>query len=70
MIVVEGGDSRGKKRDSRDPGQSVAKEAARRSPAGKRPPATEINGSSITDYLKNEHSSNRFLFYLKKPIQI
>jgi hypothetical protein len=40
---VEGGDSRGNKRDGRDPGLSVAREAARRSPAGKRPPATEIH---------------------------
>ena len=31
-------------RESRDPGLSVAREAARRSPAGKRPPGTEING--------------------------
>lgn len=31
-------------RDSRDPGLSVAREAARRSTAGKRPPGTEING--------------------------
>jgi hypothetical protein len=31
-------------RDSQDPGLSAAREAAWRSPAGKRPPATEING--------------------------
>jgi hypothetical protein len=32
-------------RDRRDPGLSVAREAARRSPAGTRPPGTEIDGT-------------------------
>ena len=40
------------KRDGRDPGLSAAREAAWRSPAGKRPPVTEINGLSTKRVLE------------------
>jgi hypothetical protein len=39
---------------SRDPAGSVADEEARCSPAGKRPPETEINGLPRKKHLNNE----------------